>query len=87
MTDLLFDGEETIAALRALADLLHSRAAPHQEIIIVGGSYLAIRNLRQASRDVDSVTRVESATKQAVAEIGQSRGYEREWLNDAAASF
>jgi hypothetical protein len=87
MTDLVFDGEETLDALRALADLLQNLGAAHQEIIIVGGSYLAIKNLRQATRDVDSVTRVEFATKRAIAEIGQSRGYEADWLNDAAASF
>jgi hypothetical protein len=87
MSDLLFDGEETITALRALADLLEEARVPHQDIIIVGGSYLAILNLRRATRDVDSITRVESATKQAIADVGHARGYDAEWLNDAAASF
>jgi hypothetical protein len=87
MNDLLFDGEETITALRALADLLQEARVPHQEIIIVGGSYLAILNLRRATRDVDSITRIAFATKQAIAEIGRAHGYDAEWLNDAAASF
>ena len=38
MPELLFDGKETLAALRAHADLLATRTVRHQTLIIVGGS-------------------------------------------------
>jgi hypothetical protein len=87
MADFLFDGEATRDALKALAELLALRGVEHQTLILVGGSYLALHNLRESTRDIDSVTRLESATKDAIAEIGERRGYAADWLNDNAAAF
>jgi hypothetical protein len=51
--ELLFDEKETLAALHALADLLATRTVEHQTLIIVGGSYLALNNLRESTCDID----------------------------------
>ena len=87
MHEFLFDGKATLAALRSLADLLAARAVEHQTLIIVGGSYLALNDLRESTRDIDSVTRLQAVTKQAISEIGQQHGYANDWLNDSAAAF
>ncbi len=87
MPEFLFDGKETLAALRSLADLLATQAVEHETLIIVGGSYLALNDLRESTRDIDSVTRLQAATKRAILEIGQQHGYASDWLNDAAAAF
>ena len=57
MPEFLFDGKATLAALLSLAGLLAARAVGHQTLIIVGGSYLALNDLRESTRDIDSVTR------------------------------
>jgi Nucleotidyltransferase of unknown function (DUF6036) len=87
MSDFLFDANATVMALEALADLLASERIAHQSLIVVGGSYLALTELRESTRDIDSVTRIEDATKRAIERIGNERGYATNWLNDAAAAF
>ena len=87
MPEFLFDGKQTLAALHSLADLLATRAVDHQTLIVVGGSYLALHELRESTRDIDSVTRLDEVTKQAILEIAQQHRYPNNWLNDAAAAF
>jgi hypothetical protein len=87
MHEFLFNSEATLDALQGLADLLADRSTQHQTLIIVRGSYLALHNLRHATRDVDSITRITAETKRAIADIAKQRNYAPEWLNDAAAAF
>jgi tRNA A37 N6-isopentenylltransferase MiaA len=87
VSDFLFDANATVKALEALAELLVSERIEHQTLIVVGGSYLALTELRESTRDIDSVTRIEDATKRATERIGRERGYAPNWLNDAAAAF
>ena len=47
----------------------------------------ALNDLRESTRDIDSVTRLQAVTKQAISEIGQQHGYANDWLNDSAAAF
>ena len=86
MPEFLFDAKPTLAALRS-PDLLATRAVEHQTLLIVGGSYVALNDLRESTRDIDSVTRLQDVTKQAISEIGQQHGYPNDWLNDSAAAF
>ncbi len=60
---------------------------PQQVIVIVGGSLLAWLGLRETTADVDSVKRIESALREAVAEVAHRHGLSERWLNDAAAGF
>ena len=86
MPEFLFDGNATLAALRHLPTC--SPPEPlSTNLIIVGGSYLALNDRRESTRDIDSVTRLEAVTKKAILEIGQRHGYANDWLNDSAAAF
>ncbi len=70
MPEFLFDAKPTLAALRS-PDLLATRAVEHQTLIIVGGSYVALNDLRESTRDIDSMTRLQRVTNQAIFEICQ----------------
>lgn len=63
MSDALFDRETVLDCLQTLAGLLAERGVPHQSIILIGGSYLALQDLRESTRDVDTVTHLDSVTR------------------------
>ena len=56
-------------------------------LVVVGGSYLALRDLRDATADVDSVTRLTSSLRAVVAEVAERHGMRPDWLNDNAVGF
>ncbi|MEY2430335.1 MAG: hypothetical protein QOC92_60 [Acidimicrobiaceae bacterium] len=56
-------------------------------LVVVGGALLAWHGLRDTTRDVDSVRRLDEELKAAVAAVGARHGLATTWLNDRAASF
>jgi hypothetical protein len=60
---------------------------PTHTVIVVGGALLAWHGLRDATRDVDSATRLDPALMEAVARVAERHGLAPKWLNDAAAAF
>jgi hypothetical protein len=58
-----------------------------QTVIVVGGALLAWHGLRDATRDVDSATRLDSELAEAVARVAERHGLAPKWLNDSAAAF
>jgi hypothetical protein len=84
---LLFDRERMLAALDSLDRKLEAHGQPHQQLIVVGGSYLALAELRQSTRDIDVATRLTKATRQAVHDVAADKGLAPRWLNDDAAVF
>lgn len=60
---------------------------PHQRLVLVGGSYLALEELRESTRDVDTVTRLDEQLRFAIAEVGVELGLTPTWLNDRSAPF
>jgi hypothetical protein len=58
-----------------------------QCIVVVGGSLLAILGFREATTDVDSVTRLESSFQAAVAEVATRHDLPTRWVNDSAAMY
>jgi len=84
---ILFDRNRMLAALDSLDRKLEAQGQPHQELIVVGGSYLALVELRESTRDVDVVTRLTSATRRAVREVASEQSLPPRWMNDDAATF
>lgn len=87
MAQPLFDRAAVLDGLEALAFVLGQRSVPHQTLAVIGGSYLALLGLREATRDVDTITRLNEQTRRAIDDVARSKGLEPRWLNDAAIAF
>jgi len=60
---VLFDRAVIDAGLLRLDEVLVERSLPHQRLVVVGGSYLALADLRHATRDIDTITRITDAIR------------------------
>jgi hypothetical protein len=85
--DLLLDRARILSYLRELADVLAETTRHPTELVVVGGSYMALRSLRDATRDVDSIRQLASTVKAAIATVGERHGLTPDWLNDRAAGY
>jgi hypothetical protein len=85
VSDPLLDAVDIKHLLHEVADELGE--GPRRTIILVGGAALAISGLRQATRDVDSVARLDPALAAAVARVAERHELGANWLNDSAAPF
>jgi len=56
-------------------------------LVVVGGSYMALHDLRDSTADVDSVTRFGKGLKEVVRTVADRHGLRVDWLNDKAAMF
>jgi len=56
-------------------------------LVVVGGSYMALHDLRDSTADVDSVTRLSDEIKAVITTIATRHGLRPDWLNDNAAMF
>jgi hypothetical protein len=72
--------------LSEVADALPP-TGPRHTIVVVGGSLLALRGLRQSTLDVDTVARIETELADAVAAVARVHDLAPAWLNDASAPF
>lgn len=86
MSDSPLDRNAICAHLIELADELGSAGPPHS-VVVVGGSLLALRDLRAATADVDSISRLDEELTAAIAAVGARHGLSARWLNDSAAMF
>lgn len=86
MPDTPLDGQHIVQYLTEVADRL-GPGGPEHVVIVVGGSLLALRDLRQATVDVDSVRRLDAELMTAVAAVAADHGLAPRWLNDSAAMF
>lgn len=84
---ILFDRDLLLTALAELDRELARHQQLHQEMIVVGGSYLALEDLRQSTRDVDVVTQLTVVTRRAIGEVATELGLSAQWLNDEALAF
>ncbi len=75
------------SALAALDRVMAERGLPQQRLVVVGGSYLALEGLRESTRDVDTVTRLDEQLRPAIAEVGAELGLDAAWLNDSSVAF
>jgi hypothetical protein len=85
-SDAPLTGEQIAALVAEVADALPTDGH-RQTVIIAGGSLLAWRGLRETTVDVDSVQRLSTALRTAVAEVAARHDLAPRWLNDNAAMF
>lgn len=57
------------------------------ELVVVGGSFMALKGLRGSTADVDTITTVTEALRSAVQAVALQRNLRPDWLNDRAAGF
>jgi hypothetical protein len=78
-----------IEILRYLGEVADELAVRHLvcRVVVVGGSYLALHDLRESTADVDSVSKLTDEVRAVVREVGQRHGLRADWLNDSAMTF
>ncbi len=86
MSDGILDGDRILAHLAEVAAALPAGRPPHR-LILVGGSLLAWRGLRDSTRDVDSVVALDATLRKAVETVAARHGLAPHWLNDHARPF
>jgi hypothetical protein len=88
MADRLLHGgrRELEVLFDELADELRSVGAS-LDILMVGGSWLLWFGERQATRDVDSASRISAEAAQAVARVAERHDIDADWVNAKAAAF
>lgn len=87
MDEVLFDRHTILELLEEVAARLAEVDHPRAELIVVGGSFMALKGLRTGTADVDTVTRLDRVITAAVAEVAARRELRSDWLNDRAAPF
>ncbi|CAN5509348.1 hypothetical protein BH18ACT3_BH18ACT3_18550 [soil metagenome] len=74
--------------LELFAELSAELHAEHTvDVIIAGGSFMALRQLRETTEDVDSVRRLAPRVRAAVARVAAARDLAPDWLNDHAVAL
>lgn len=84
--DVPLGGADIRDYLREVADELVG-PGPQHTVVVVGGALLAWHALRDTTRDVDSVRRLDDELRQAVARVALRHELGPAWLNDNAAGF
>jgi len=79
--------QEILDSLLAFGQARAARGAASLELLIAGGSALALDGLRDATRAVDSLTRLSAQDLSDVAAVAEKRGLPPQWLNDSSAMF
>lgn len=80
------NGQQIKSFLLEVADELPLGGSQHT-VIIVGGALLAWNGLRDSTRDVDSLLRMDHDLRTAVAAVASRHDLVPRWLNDSAAAF
>jgi hypothetical protein len=70
---------------RYLDEVADELVGDQHVLVLVGGALLAIRGIREATRDVDSGLRLEVDVVAAVARVAARHDLAPKWLNDSAA--
>lgn len=82
----LLDGNQIRALLTEVAEELTGSSSSHT-IVVVGGSLLALRGLREATADVDSIRRIDDELRRAVGVVASRHRLAMDWLNDHSAAW
>lgn len=82
---ILLDGEAIKRLVREVADELVD--SEQRVIVVVGGSLLAWHGLREATRDIDSIRRLDVELREAVRRVAARHDLPYDWLNDHAVAF
>lgn len=85
-SDEALSRDEIVALVIEVAEELPA-GGPRHSIVIVGGSLLAWHGLRDTTRDVDTIRRLDLELQKAVARVAERHDLAVQWLNDSAAAF
>lgn len=77
---------QILGYLREVADELAVRKQVCR-LVVVGGSYLALHDLRESTADVDSLTTLTDELRTVVQLIADRHELRADWLNDSATAF
>jgi hypothetical protein len=81
------DREAIVKALQDLSDELVKRNVKG-ELCLFGGSVMVLAYAtRISTKDVDAIFQPAQAVREAVASIGELRGWKPDWLNDGVKGF
>jgi len=80
------DGETLLAYVQEVARELPDDA-PRRRLVIVGGALLAWLGLRDATRDIDSASKIDDVLRAAVERVAVRHDLAPRWINDNAAPF
>lgn len=86
MSELSLERDDIERYVSEVADEL-AGSGVQRVVIIVGGALLAMHGLRAATRDVDSVKRLDEELTAAIARVASRHGLAPRWLNDSALPF
>ena len=87
LADGLLDGETIRRLVEEVAHELDSDGVTQHVVIVVGGSLLAWHGLRDATRDVDSIGRIDPELRVAINAVAKRHRLAVDWLNDSATPF
>jgi hypothetical protein len=87
VTELQLGRAEILELLGEVDKRMAGRADEPFPLVIVGGSYLALENLRDSTRDIDTASRSEAILRDAIAAIAKERNLPPDWMNDKAYAF
>lgn len=83
----LFNSEIIVRLLQAVNEQLEELCAEKQEIVIVGGSSLALMGLRESTRDIDLVTAIDDSLLAAIIQVANAFQISENWMNNSARFF
>jgi hypothetical protein len=83
----LLDRELMITALTALSIELSRREHPSIDLIVIGGSYLTLLDLRYGTNDIDTIRRIDNSVKESIIAVALKLAIQENWLNDNASLF
>jgi hypothetical protein len=87
VVERLFDKATIELALDAVAAHLEPQGSRPATLVVVGGSFMALHELRESTRDIDSATPITSSIRLAVEAVAEELRLEPNWLNDRAAMY
>ncbi|MFZ4585928.1 MAG: DUF6036 family nucleotidyltransferase [Acidimicrobiia bacterium] len=85
MADVPLSRNQILRLLDALADELPD--GPQHEIVVAGGSVLALHGLRATTLDVDCVRTLDTELQAAAFRVAQAYDLADDWLNSRAAPY
>lgn len=81
------DGDLIRRLIVEVADEVAAGDAEQRVVIVVGGSLLALRGMRDATRDVDSIRPLDDELRRATHVVAERHGLAANWLNDHASPW
>jgi hypothetical protein len=75
MPDDLFDKPKIELAFAAVAARLEAEDAAPEVVVVVGGSFMALHELRESTLDVDIVTPLTSSIRSAVLAVAEEHDF------------